>query len=371
MDEDKISIIYFRAEPLLRPGEKPSVKDYPLIIMQPGTDFTALVNIPIGPKDVSVIVGMTSYCEFVNLDARFSFSYPNKLGELSIDDDYHRHLPPKRVQKHRINQVRINKPRLRDGIGANRFHIWLCKPKDAHYVYDFGTYDEPKCIPVLGRYYFLSRHVSSATQHYMDELNFKYKGGRDFKKEIQQLAKLTCLVDYSSEDWMIKQRKSKRQLKMQNLQTEHEVERMEYVALKVNEYLLTTDRQKILNIIDRLNITATLQWSVTNWRDVLNQPLIDTIRRIVSFGWSLEAGRQIGENAPNVYIPMVPTSYLGWAVYTFFAVLNLLQMARLVIELHRDNFALNRGADNDNRNNGVSPEDESTEDEERETDLFE
>ena len=98
MTENSIGAIFFRSQPYLKEDDDPNEKDYPLIQMQPSTSLVALINIPLGQDDDSIIVGMTSYEDVRYPAARITFSYSNGLGELSVDDDRHRNLPPKYIK---------------------------------------------------------------------------------------------------------------------------------------------------------------------------------------------------------------------------------------------------------------------------------
>ena len=104
---------------------------------------------------------------------------------------------------------------MRYGLKADKFHIWMCKPMMAQGIYDFEEFFDPNDIPVDCDYSSLADKgaLLKLNQRKLEELNTTYNGGKDFKKEIQELAKLECLKNYTSEDWMIKRRESKRHIK--------------------------------------------------------------------------------------------------------------------------------------------------------------
>ena len=360
MTEAIIGVIFFRSQPYLKEDDKPSEKDYPLIQMQPGTSLVALINIPLGQEDDSITVGMTSYEDVAYPEARVTFSYPNNLGELSVDDDRHRHLPPKYIKKEKINQIVINRPRMRYGLKANRFHIWMCKPMMAQDIYDFEEYNNPSEIPVDCNYIGLIKQGSllKSKQHDMDKLNTKYNGGRDFKKEIQELAKLKCLKNYTSEDWMIKRRESKRHIKRKILQAKHEVERMEYITASVNNYMLMIIKQKEQEVEDRRAMIKPW-WKRSNVNNVHIPRMIDTARRILTFGWAMEAGRQLLNDDIFILIPIIPASKLGCIPYIIIALLNLWELVPMDIEWWRENFCPSQGGEVDQDQEEKDREDRS------------
>ena len=343
MPENSIGAIFFRSQPYLKEDDDPNEKDYPLIRMQPGTSLVALINIPLGQDDDSIIVGMTSYEDVRYPAARITFSYSNGLGELSVDDDRHRNLPPKYIRKEKINQIVISKPKMRYGLKATRFHIWMCKPMMAKDIYDFEEYMDPKDIPVDGDYSKLAEQGSSIklNQRDMQELNTRYNGGKDFKKEIQELAKLKCLKDYTSEDWMIKRRESKRHIKRQILQAKHEVERMKYITASVNKYMLMIINKKEKEMANRV----VPWWKISSITGVRVYQLIDTGRRILTFGWVMEAGRQLLNDDIVVLIPIIPASNLGWITYIIVAIANMLKLVPMDCEWWRSNFCPSQGGE--------------------------
>ena len=343
MPENSIGAIFFRSQPYLKEDDDPNEKDYPLIRMQPGTSLVALINIPLGQDDDSIIVGMTSYEDVRYPAARITFSYSNGLGELSVDDDRHRNLPPKYIRKEKINQIVISKPKMRYGLKATRFHIWMCKPMMAKDIYDFEEYMDPKDIPVDGDYSKLAEQGSSIklNQRDMQELNTRYNGGKDFKKEIQELAKLKCLKNYTSEDWMIKRRESKRHIKRQILQAKHEVERMKYITASVNKYMLMIINKKEKEMAKMV----VPWWKISSIPGVRVYQLIDTGRRILTFGWVMEAGRQILNDNIVVLIPIIPASNLGWITYIIVAIANMLKLVPMDCEWWRSNFCPSQGGE--------------------------
>ena len=343
MTENSIGAIFFRSQPYLKEDDDPNEKDYPLIRMQPGTSLVALINIPLGQDDDSIIVGMTSYEDVRYPAARITFSYSNGLGELSVDDDRHRNLPPKYIRKEKINQIVISKPKMRYGLKATRFHIWMCKPMMAKDIYDFEEYMDPKDIPVDGDYSKLAEQGSSIklNQRDMQELNTRYNGGKDFKKEIQELAKLKCLKNYTSEDWMIKRRESKRHIKRQILQAKHEVERMKYITASVNKYMLMIINKKEKEMANMV----VPWWKISSIPGVRVYQLIDTGRRILTFGWVMEAGRQLLNDDIVVLIPIIPASDLGWITYIIVAIANMLKLVPMDCEWWRSNFCPSQGGE--------------------------
>ena len=358
MTENSIGAIFFRSQPYLKEDDDPNEKDYPLIRMQPGTSLVALINIPLGQDDDSIIVGMTSYEDVRYPAARITFSYSNGLGELSVDDDRHRNLPPKYIRKEKINQIVISKPKMRYGLKATRFHIWMCKPMMAKNIYDFEEYIDPKDIPVDSDYSRLAEQGSALklNQRDMQELNTRYNGGKDFKKEIQELAKLKCLKNYTSEDWMIKRRESKRHIKRQILQAKHEVERMKYITASVNKYMLmiiTKKEKEMANMV-------VPWWKKSIISGIRVYQFTDTGRRILTFGWVMEAGRQLLNDDIVILIPIIPASNIGWIAYIIVAVANLLKLMPIDCDWWRSNFCPFQGGER--RSEGSEDRDDRSED---------
>ena len=350
MAEDKLGVIFFRSQPYLKEDDKPSERDYPLIMMAPGISSVALINIPLGQEDDSITIGMTSYEDVSYPSARVTFSYSNGLGELSVDDERHRSLPPKYIQAETVNQIVIRKPKMRHGMRASRFHIWMGTPTVVKDIYDFGEYLEPNDIPVTNDYSSLAIKGSllKLNQQDMKDLKTKYNGGKDFKEEIQELAKLKCLKNYTSEDWMIKRRESKRHIKRQISQTKHELERMEYITATVNEYMLKIVKQKeIEEKANRQNLIKLSKWKNLQTNGERITRFIDIGRRILTYGWVLEAGRQVLHDDIFVFIPILPASNIGWMVYIIMAGLNVQTIMPTKYDRWNTNFCPLQGGEED------------------------
>ena len=140
---------------------------------------------------------------------------------------------------------------------------------------------------------------------------------------------------------MIKRRESKRHIKRQILQAKHEVERMKYITASVNKYMLmiiTKKEKEMANMV--------IPW----WKKyILNgarvYQLTDTGRRILTFGWVMEAGRQLLNEDIVILIPIIPASNLGWITYIIVAVANLLKLMPIDCEWWRSNFCPFQGGE--------------------------
>ena len=97
--------------------------------------------------------------------------------------------------------------------------------------------------------------------------------------------------------------------------------------------------------------------------------LTDTGRRILTFGWVMEAGRQLLNDDIVVLIPIIPASNLGWITYIIVAIANMLKLVPMDCEWWRSNFCPFQGGERRSEDRDDRSEDRDDRDQDQQTQI--
>ena len=125
---------------------------------------------------------------------------------------------------------------------------------------------------------------------------------------------------------------------------------MKYITASVNKYMLRIVTKKEKEMIDRQANILVRGWETFIRNNERISSIIDTGRRILTFGWMMEAGRQLINDDILVLIPIIPASKSGKIAYIIVAVLNMLKLMPRDFEWWRSNYCPFQGGEEDEEN---------------------
>ena len=217
--------------------------------LMPHADNCAVVNLPIGPIDILMVIGVKSTIEIINPAARITVTYPTGQGEFTYPDE---EILPHHI-KAKGQETEFEYPALKQGTRPIRCHLWLGEPRKTKYIYDFGKYKTFKDIPRFENHKLM--HLTCRLSYYIiSEYQRMWKGGVSYKKDYEELSEV--MENFSGDSWLsledINQPKyNKRHNKHMKKQLNHIATRRAQTQKDVEEFITRMRRQNAPNYYTR------------------------------------------------------------------------------------------------------------------------